>query len=137
MTEKHIEVLRACKKSVHFYDDLDEEGRLAISYLESVGFCDCPSLSPPIYWITERGKSKLDEIDRQRAKQTEEKAEKERAEAKRLEERREDHANEERRYRTQNKIAIIMPLVSFFLGVLAEHFFDIIGTLIDQIHALF
>ena len=56
------------------------------------------------------------------------------AEAKRLRERAEDRADEERRHRTQNKIAIIMPFITFLLGMIAEHFAGIVGTLISLLH---
>ena len=56
------------------------------------------------------------------------------AEAKRLQERHEDHANEERRHRTQNQIAIVMPLITFALGLLVEHFFQIVGFLFSVFH---
>lgn len=63
MTEKQLEVLRSCENGVHFYDDLDNEGRLAISYLESEKLCFCKALSPPIYQITGKGQSELKKID--------------------------------------------------------------------------
>ena len=46
----------------------------------------------------------------------------------------EDYANEERRHRTQNQIAIVMPLITFALGLLVEHFFQIVGFLFAVFH---
>lgn len=92
-----------------------------------------PDLSiKPIAWeITPLGLSALSEYEKAEAEKAEQKAEKEAAEAKRLKERREVRADEERRYRTQNKIAIIMPIVTFLLGLVVEHFSGILGALLD------
>ena len=86
----------------------------------------------PVEWeITPLGLSELSEYEQVAAEKAEQKAEKEATEAKRLQERHEDRADEERRYRTQNKISIIMPIVTFFLGLVAEHFYGILGVLLD------
>ena len=86
----------------------------------------------PVEWeITPLGLSALSEYEQAIAEKAEQKAEKEAAEAKRLQERHEDRADEERRYRTQNKISIIMPIVTFLLGLVVEHFYGILGMLLD------
>lgn len=82
--------------------------------------------------ITTLGREALEREQQQREAAAEHQREKQAAETKRLQERHEDQANDERRYRTQNKIAVIMPLVTFVLGLLAEHFLQItafVGTL--------
>ena len=77
----------------------------------------------PVAWeITPLGLSALSEFEVKSAESKEQHAKEKCAEAKRAQERLEDHANEERRYRTQNKIAIIMPVVTFLLGLFVEHF---------------
>lgn len=75
-------------------------------------------------WIelTEKGKAELKAMRKQKAAQAEQEAKEQRAEAKRLKERHEDYANAERRYHGQNKVTMIAALLSFFLGLLAEHF---------------
>lgn len=75
--------------------------------------------------ITTLGREALEREQQQREAAAEHQREKQAAETKRLQERHEDQANDERRYRTQNKIAVIMPLVTFVLGLLAEHFLQI------------
>ena len=75
--------------------------------------------------ITTLGREALECEQQQREAAAEYQREKQAAETKRLQERHEDQADDERRYRTQNKIAIIMPLVTFVLGLLAEHFLQL------------
>lgn len=82
------------------------------------------------YWRLSRSARLL--VDARRkdaAERAEHKAKDELAEATRLKERHEDYANDERRYRTQNKIAIIMPIVTFLLGLIVEHFFGILALI--------
>ena len=86
----------------------------------------------PIEWeLTPLGMSALSEYEQAAAEKAEQKAEKKAAEAKRLQERHEDRADEERRYRTQNKIAIIMPIVTFFLGLVVEHIYGVFGSILE------
>lgn len=87
-----------------------------------------------IFALTITGYEQLERERKQRAEAAERKRDKEAAEAKRLKERHEDHADAERRYTTQNKIAVIMPLVTFFLGLLVEHFFQIVGFAFSVLH---
>ena len=84
--------------------------------------------------VTATGREQLDGEDKQRDEAAKREREKERTEAVRLKERQQDRADEERRYRTQNKIAIIMPLVTFALGVLVEHFYGIFGFFWSVLH---
>lgn len=71
---------------------------------------------------------------KQASEQAKKQTEQERTEAKRIQERLEDHADAERRYRTQNKISVIMPLVTFFLGMIVEHFAGIVSLAIRLLH---
>lgn len=87
-----------------------------------------------VFSLTIKGYEQLEAERKHRTEQAQRQRDKEAAEAKRLEERREDHADAERRYTTQNKIAIVMPLVTFFLGLLVEHFFQIIGFAFSVLH---
>lgn len=137
LTDKHIRLLRLSANGVDYYKDLNADERSAMNFLLEQRLCEFRSLDQTVCFATELGKTVLAGISIKEAQAASEQREKERVESKRIEERREDYANEERRYRTQNKIAIIMPLVTFFLGVLTEHFFDVFGTLANQIHALF
>lgn len=78
--------------------------------------------------------SELETLRQNAAEQAKQQAEQERAEAKRIQERLEDRAEEERRYRTQNKISIIMPLVTFVLGMIVEHCSGIISLVSSLLH---
>lgn len=78
--------------------------------------------------------SELEALRQNAAEQAKQQAEQERAEAKRIQERLEDRADEERRYRTQNKISIIMPLVTFVLGMIVEHFSGIVSLVSSLFH---
>lgn len=81
--------------------------------------------------LTEAGKKLLRELREHEAAQSQKQAAEEAAEAKRLQERHEDNANAERRYRTQNKISVIMPLITFVLGLLVEHFAGVIRLVLS------
>ena len=87
----------------------------------------------PGYYISDLGRATLLTAEAERAKRAEQKATEEAAEAKRLKERREDRADEERRYRTQNRISVIMPIVTFLLGLLVEHFCEIVSSVFSLI----
>lgn len=78
--------------------------------------------------------SKLETLRQNAAEQAKQQAEQERAEAKRIQERLEDRADEERRHRIQNKISIIMPLITFVLGMIVEHFSGIISLVSSLLH---
>lgn len=84
--------------------------------------------------ITPRGLSALLIVEEEKRKQEAQRAEnqaKERAaEAKRLKERAEDRADQERRYRGQNRVTIGAAFISFFLGMIVEHFSGILGFLV-------
>lgn len=100
----------------------------AIAELQTRGFlCRHRMLSEHLdrLTITTLGREALEREQQQREAAAERQREKQAAETKRLQERHEDQANDERRYRTQNKIAVIMPLATFVLGLLAEHFLQI------------
>lgn len=81
------------------------------------------------YFVSDKGIALLESIEINRAKDGQQKAEQKAREAQRLQERHEDYTHAERRYRTQNKIAVIMPFITFALGLLVEHFYGIIGFL--------
>lgn len=84
--------------------------------------------------VTPAGKASVECSRKETARENQRKADQECTEAKRLQERREDYANDERRYRTQNKIAIIMPFITFVLGVLVEHWTGIAGYVFSLFH---
>ena len=81
--------------------------------------------------ITPEGLSALLIVEEEKRKQEAQRAEnqaKERAaEAKRLQERLEDQADAERRYRGHNRVTIGAAFISFFLGMIVEHFSGILG----------
>lgn len=84
--------------------------------------------------ITPSGSELLEAEHVQHAEAAQRQADQKAAEAKRLEERHQDRADAERRYRTQNKIAVIMPVITFFLGVLAERFFPVSQVILFWLH---
>ena len=91
---------------------------------------------PPLCTIrlTPSGLIVLDIAKHEAAEQAEKHAQERTAESKRLIERTEDRADEERRYRTQNKITIVMTLVPLLVGLLTEHFFGIITVISKLFH---
>lgn len=84
--------------------------------------------------VSALGREQLDAERKHCAAAAKQECDKQTAEAKRLQERHEDYANEERRHRTQNQIAIVMPLITFVLGLLVEHFFQIVVFLFAVFH---
>lgn len=128
-TPEHYEVMEALEPGLHWHwhqvqhmDDilhfLDEEGIAAPR----------ADLHPDLWVLTEHGKQVLWTHREECARKKQEQAKQADAETKRLQERLEDYANEERRYRGTNKITIVASLLSFALGLLAEHFCGIIGA---------
>lgn len=116
-----------------WFQSEQEDG--VLHFLMDRGLCTPrEDIAPGWMELTEEGRAALAGLRKQHAEQTKQEREKKRAEAVRLEERQQDHADEERRYRTQNKIAIIMPLVTFALGVLVEHFYGIFGLIWSAFH---
>lgn len=106
-----------------------------LHYLMDKGLCTSrEDIAPGQMALTEAGCAALAGLRKQHAEQTKHEREKERAEAVRLKERQQDHADEERRYRTQNKIAIIMPLVTFALGMLVEYFYGVLRFIFSVFH---
>ena len=129
MTIEQIKVLEQCLDGANYYN-LDRE---IVDYLLSLHLCEMQRFNPPIVYTTQKGKAVLSDFREKQANKKQEETEKQRAEAKRLIERHEDKADNERRYRTQNKIAIIMPIITFFLGLIVKHF----GKVIEYICSLF
>lgn len=135
MSDKEYEVLSyiaqagKCSGSdiVHHFSDtipLDELNDI-VSFLYNQKNV-CIDLSKNVS-IEPKGRMRLLEFEHQHrissAEKQEQASKDDRREAIRLKERHEDYSNEERRYRTQNKIAIIIPFITFILGMLIEHFF--------------
>ena len=85
--------------------------------------------------LTSFGEEYLEQLDKEASENAKDDAKKKAEESKRLKERAEDYAHEERRYRTQNKIAIIMPIVTFFLGMAVEHFAGIVSFFFSLFHS--
>ena len=118
-------------------DEKRFRGLLARKLVEPVGYKpEAGGLTATHYQASQAGKDLLEAFEEQAAQEEKRQAEKEAAEARRLQERHEDYANAERRYRTQNKIsvlAILVPFLTFLLGVYVEHF----GTILERIRGLF
>lgn len=91
-------------------------------------------LGPGVLSLTEKGRSVLEAKRNHDAEKKEQEAKEENAEAKRLQERNEDHTREERYNRTRNKIAIwaiVVPVLTFFLGMLVEFLTGAAGNVIQ------
>lgn len=73
MTDKQIEVLRASEKGVDYYTDLDEEGKPVVLFLFEKGLCSCEAAK---YWITEKGRAELAELEHAADKERKEHREK-------------------------------------------------------------
>lgn len=102
----------------------------AINTLVARGWLRCKNGASRYYdtlTITAPGREQLDAADKQHHQTTKRERDQQAAEAKRFLERHDDRSDAERRYRAQNKLSIIMPLVTFLLGLLAEHLFQFIG----------
>ena len=84
--------------------------------------------------ITHDGRALLEQLRISEAEAAKKKAEEERREATRLQERAEDAAREERSRTLQNKFAIKLALMSFFLGMITEHFVQIVSFCIGLFH---
>lgn len=101
-----------------------------LRFLLDSGYCaPREDVAPGWIELTEKGRAALADLRVKEAERTDRRREKELTEATRLKERKQDRADEERRYRTQNKIAIIMSFVTFVLGILVEHFYGVFAFL--------
>lgn len=86
------------------------------------------------YTLSNSGRAVLAAFRKDKAAKAEQQAKDADAEATRLKERAEDRADEERRHRAQNKIAVIMPILTFALGVIAQYFGRIVEFVIEFFH---
>lgn len=135
MTAEQAEMLESFESGRSWTWFQSSRGDEILHFLMNHGLCTPrEDIAPGWMEITEEGRTALADFRIQKAQEEKREREKERAETVRLQERHQDQADEERRYRTQNKIAIIMPLVTFVLGMLVEHFYRIIGFLSSLFH---
>lgn len=86
------------------------------------------------YTLSNPGRAVLAAFRKAKAAKAEQQAKDADTEAKRLKERAEDRADEERRHRAQNKIAIITPILTFALGIIAQYFGRIVEFVIGLFH---
>lgn len=135
VTDNQIKMLNRLSRGVRWEWFCDPETDDLLRYLMQEGLCAArEDIAPGMLMLTQKGQAALDGLRKQENEAAKREFDKQCAEAKRIEERRQDHADAERRYRTQNKIAIIMPLVTFALGVLVEHFYGIFGFISSLLH---
>ena len=114
LTRRQIEILEMCIDGVRLYR-LEGTDRGVILYLESEGLCYTKALSDPIYQITQKGRAALEEAY-QAAEQK---------------------AKDERQQRFDNKISIanvLVPLVTFLLGLVIEHYTGIVRLVLSLFH---
>lgn len=112
LTDLQISVLRKTQNGVHYYDDLSPVERSAADFLLKLGFCYVKEFSEPVYRITEAGKSMLTLIEKEANKQAENK----------------------RQQRLQNQFSvasILVPLVTFILGLIVEHFTELVSCFLN------
>lgn len=116
MTDKQIEILRRTITGLHGYDDVDSEGRSVLLFLSEQKYCCTKQLSDPVYWITQKGLAALQEID----------------------DKAEQKSKDERQQRFENKVSVLsvlIPFVTFILGILVEHFSGVLGLIIALFHS--
>lgn len=135
VTDNQMKMLNRLSSGVRWEWFCDPETDDLLRYLMQEGLCAArEDIAPGMLMLTQKGQAALDGLRKQENEAAKREFDKQCAEAKRIEERRQDHADAERRYRTQNKIAIIMPLITFALGVLVEHFYGIFGFISSLLH---
>ena len=71
----------------------------------------------------------LNDLREAESEEEQNRAEQEAAESKRLAEKIEDHAAQERRHVQQQKVSVVVPLLTFLLGLIADHFSEIISLI--------
>ena len=71
----------------------------------------------------------LNDLREAESKEKQNRAEQEASESKRLAEKFEDHAAQERRHVQQQKVSVVVPLLTFLLGMIADHFGEIISLI--------
>lgn len=116
MTDRQIEILEMTKAGVDYYD-LHGTDIGVLMYLSNEGLCYTQALSPPIYHISQKGLAVLQQ----------------------LQEEAEQKAKDERQKRFDNKISVlnvVVPLLTFILGILLEHFSGIITKLISMFQSI-
>ena len=69
----------------------------------------------------------LNDLREAESEEEQNRAKQEAAESKRLAEKFEDHAAQERRHVQQQKVSVVVPLLTFLLGMIADHFSEIIS----------
>ena len=115
MTAHQIELLRMSINGVDYYKDISEPDRAVLRYLAEEGLVRTASLDDTVCCITERGRAELDKLDKS-TKQ---------------------HAEDKRQQRFQNKISVLnvfIPLITFIIGLIIEHFSSIISRLLSLFH---
>ena len=131
LTERQYKVLQFFEHGADFGQDFSEweteKGRIVGDFLHKKNYIVSDvRFGRDYFCLTSEGESALAEYREAIAQRRQQQAEKEAAEAKRLEERAQDRADQERRYRGQNKISIIVPAITFVLGMVTEHFSGIV-----------
>lgn len=134
LTNKQINMLFRLENGMVWTWHIHPEEDNILLFLMDHNLCMArEDIAPGMLCLTQDGEIALERYRKQTAGQAKKQANYEAAEAKRLQERNEDRADQERRYRTQNKIAVIMPLVTFALGMITEHFSGFLGSLISRL----
>lgn len=113
MTDKQIETLKKSVGGVDFYaKTMDDENQAALMYLHKLGYVTGDSTSPPIFYATQKGLAKLKQLEDDAHKDSEDK----------------------RQQRFENKISVLnvlVPLITFFVGILVEHFSGIADKILS------
>ena len=135
LTDEQIKMLESLENGTSWEWFQSPKADEILHFLVDSGYCTARE-DIALGWIcpTEQGKAALARYRIESAEAAQRKSDDQAREAKRLQERHEDQTNEERRYRTQNKISIRMPLVTFVLGLLVEHFYGIVSFCFSVFH---
>lgn len=113
------------------YEDEDDMLRYLIGAGVAMSRAD---IADDYYTLSHPGQAELAAFRKDKAAKAEQQAKDAAAEAARLKERAEDRADNERRHRTQNKIAIITPILTFALGVIVQYFGRVVEFVIGLFH---
>lgn len=89
------------------------------------------------YDLSPHGRVYLEELDKQAAKEEQERAEKEASKAQHISERADDHTREEQRLKTQNKVSIYSLLIDNVIRYILDLFADNHAKILDFIRGLF
>ena len=139
MNWKLVELMEFMESGIYWKWHVNPPVDDMLRYLMQEGCCEArEDIAPDLLRLTQKGRDALEYARDIAAQEAKKMADEEAREAKRLKERIEDKADEERRYRGQKNATIIAACLSasigFFLGLLADHYGNIVDVVIKLLH---